>query len=561
MGNQGSSTPRANYHRRNTTTAGVNPAGPAMAAETAKPMIVETHGKYDSSGSGMRTRYHCRSCAGMTRNSRKENQDGFLICEQIKKSSHVSLFAVMDGHGSNGKLVSKFIQERLLSSINAIPMRHLLKDPSAALVNSFKTVHDQLVQSGINCANSGSTLVTLLRIDKKLWCANAGDSRCVVAWKDPKGSLVIHELSRDHKPDLDEEKERILKSGGVVSPCLDEDGQPIGPARVWIKAKRLTEPGLAMSRSIGDRIAHLIGVSHEAEVLTFDVPEHAEIFVVLASDGVWEFLSSEDVMKIAVESSSMETAVATICHQSEMKWKADEADCDDITVLLINMKSIGPVQGADADNDRHTNLLDIQIEPSAAESAPKEKRRSVSQDPQRSIRTAKESADAPENIEGKLSDDPRGERRVERRPTGDKLASVGGSGRQLERKLTGDSDGRDPSQKNDRKIQRKLTGDREDLEQKLDQVTLTDLSQPERTRSRSRSFDPSDDSKKAERKTSESDNEGTDKEKRERRRSRESRDDDSRKSESEDENKKDGRPRRRTSSMRATQEGSIQEDH
>lgn len=52
-----------------------------------------------------------------------------------------------------------------------------------------------------------------------------------------------------------------------------------------------------MSRSIGDYLAHTIGVSSDPEVMRFDLkPEHK--FMVIASDGVWEFLTNEEIGKI-----------------------------------------------------------------------------------------------------------------------------------------------------------------------------------------------------------------------------------------------------------------------
>ena len=56
-------------------------------------------------------------------------------------------------------------------------------------------------------------------------------------------------------------------------------------------------PGLAMSRSFGDRVAHSVGVSAEAETMEFTLGLNDK-FVVIASDGVWEFLSNEDVANI-----------------------------------------------------------------------------------------------------------------------------------------------------------------------------------------------------------------------------------------------------------------------
>ena len=71
-------------------------------------------------------------------------------------------------------------------------------------------------------------------------------------------------------------------------------------------------PGLAMSRSLGDGLAHSIGVSWEPGkyiqpsfrfIVTFiEVKqlnlEPADKFIVIASDGVWEFLSNETIARI-----------------------------------------------------------------------------------------------------------------------------------------------------------------------------------------------------------------------------------------------------------------------
>ena len=56
-------------------------------------------------------------------------------------------------------------------------------------------------------------------------------------------------------------------------------------------------PGLAMSRSLGDGLAHTLGVSWEPEVKQL-VLEPSDKFIVIASDGVWEFLSNEQIGKI-----------------------------------------------------------------------------------------------------------------------------------------------------------------------------------------------------------------------------------------------------------------------
>jgi hypothetical protein len=68
----------------------------------------------------------------------------------------------------------------------------------------------------------------------------------------------VRELSIDQKPDNEKEYQRIINHNGRVEPFKDYDGSFIGPHRVWLKNENM--PGLAMSRSFGDGVAHSVGV-------------------------------------------------------------------------------------------------------------------------------------------------------------------------------------------------------------------------------------------------------------------------------------------------------------
>ena len=96
-------------------------------------------------------------------------------------------------------------------------------------------------------------------------------------------------LSDDHKPDIPSEMARILKSGGRVT--LQEYGVP----RVWLAD--MSAPGLAMSRSIGDSIAHRVGVIPLPDIRTAEITD-ADRLMILASDGVWEFISNDEAVKL-----------------------------------------------------------------------------------------------------------------------------------------------------------------------------------------------------------------------------------------------------------------------
>jgi len=72
----------------------------------------------------------------------------------------------------------------------------------------------------------------------------------------------------------------------------DMFGWHVGPYRVWLKNEQA--PGLAMSWSIGDLVAQSAGCISTPEIIQVKkVPDHYAI--VVASDGVWEFLSNEKI--------------------------------------------------------------------------------------------------------------------------------------------------------------------------------------------------------------------------------------------------------------------------
>ena len=103
--------------------------------------------------------------------------------------------------------------------------------------------------------------------------------------------------------------------------------------RVWLMEQ--DAPGLAMSRSLGDFIAHSVGVSSEPEVMRFELqPE--DKFIIIASDGVWEFLTNEMIAKIVWPfylKNSPEQAGNAIVRAAATKWRENDTVIDDITCV------------------------------------------------------------------------------------------------------------------------------------------------------------------------------------------------------------------------------------
>lgn len=109
-----------------------------------------------------------------------------------------------------------------------------------------------LNKSEINCDFSGSTCVTSLIVNNYIFTANVGDSRAILCKKINEKWVAVP-LSYDQKPENPKEKHRIVQAGGRVEPYKDDREGFVGPHRVWFKFDPY--PGLAMSRSFGDKMA------------------------------------------------------------------------------------------------------------------------------------------------------------------------------------------------------------------------------------------------------------------------------------------------------------------
>ena len=133
-----------------------------------------------------------------------------------------------------------------------------------AIESVTMTIERELISnSTIDTKMSGTTMTMAVIRDNRITICNVGDSRAVLGTRLPNGKYVPVRLSRDHKPDLADEMKRINENGGMVCALQYANGC-IGPSRVWLK--NLLIPGLAMSRSLGDRVAHMAGVVSTPEV-------------------------------------------------------------------------------------------------------------------------------------------------------------------------------------------------------------------------------------------------------------------------------------------------------
>ena len=276
---------------------------------------------------------------------KENNQDNYFIYKNFMNKKDYIYMSVCDGHGAEGHFVSDFIKETLpydmsenLKNMNILTENEKEKNKIYQIITeTFIFANEKLVENEeINSLFSGSTCVSVIYTPEKLIVPNIGDSRAVL------GRLINKEtneykainLSRDHKPTEKDEAQRIIENDGRIQP-FTEEGEFVGPERVWIKEEEV--PGLAMTRSFGDRVAATVGVMSEPEIKEFEFDENDK-FMIIASDGIWEFISSQecvDIIKDFYDKNDLKECCEYLYQESSKRWLKEEEVIDDTTLILV----------------------------------------------------------------------------------------------------------------------------------------------------------------------------------------------------------------------------------
>lgn len=282
-----------------------------------------------------------KGCKG--RGDTTPNQDNFSV---TIFNDDWTVYCVMDGHGPNGHFVStRVVQSLPYYLVNSPFFPDEMED---AITECFDLTNKDLLghslQANFDVQASGSTCVisVVSPCKTKLWSAWAGDSRLVLGHENEKG---LKFETKDHKPEVPEEKERIEKNGGEVRTFKYEDDWTIN--RIFVRGQDY--PGLCMSRSFGDECVKVYGVTCVPTISgPIKIDQEKNPFMLMASDGVWEFLDSEWVIK-AISKKLPTEGPAKVIHklskEARRRWKQEEGDyCDDITALMV-LFGKGPLPG------------------------------------------------------------------------------------------------------------------------------------------------------------------------------------------------------------------------
>lgn len=332
----------------------------------------------------------------------KANQDAYSVIEKFdQKDSNDAFFAVFDGHGELGHTCAQFakakLPEYLRKHINKAKSREAKKamgesmnstEGSAALMANIELSKDQMqracTKAHVDCNNamhhamddrlSGTTAISAFVHGRRnrMTISNVGDSRAVLGKKmgtetfiQGQSPLKAYPLSRDQTPYRKDERIRIRKTGARIlsldqleglEPVPNEDDDPdnnegdieLGeeldeggdPPRVW--SPNGDYPGTAFTRSLGDSMAEALGVFAEPEMLTREFkPE--DRMVIIASDGIFEFLTNQSVVDICAKFKDPLEACKAVVSESYNLWVQYELRTDDITIICMFVEPVAGV--------------------------------------------------------------------------------------------------------------------------------------------------------------------------------------------------------------------------
>ncbi|XP_045830612.1 probable protein phosphatase 2C 52 [Trifolium pratense] len=302
------------------------------------------------------------SCIFTQQGRKGINQDAMVVWEDFM-SEDMIFCGVFDGHGPQGHLVARKVRDtlpvKLLSflhsyeskrngSAKACLKRNMKSDGGdtekdissedklnstwkEAFMKAYKAMDKELSSHPkLDCFCSGSTSVTIVKQGSNLFMGYIGDSRAIMGSKDSNDSMVAIQLTVDLKPDLPREAERIKQCKGRVFALQDEPEV----SRVWLPFD--DAPGLAMARAFGDFCLKEYGVISIPE-FSHRLLTDRDQFIVLASDGVWDVLSNEEVVEIVSSAPTRSSAARILVNSAAREWKLKypTSKMDDCAVVCL----------------------------------------------------------------------------------------------------------------------------------------------------------------------------------------------------------------------------------
>ena len=304
----------------------------------------------------------------------KVNQDAFFQ-DTFGEKCRYTCVGVMDGHGLKGHLLTSYLKEQLplrvqqlVESNGNLELDQELKEAlqlfeaqlvemgkappvetknhnnmsskahQLLLTRAFHLVHvDAMQNPNVPAGRTAGTTCIVALLDtckNKLYLAHVGDSRAIILAirKDDNNKNKPLELvaitTETTTTNLSEERRRVEQCDGRI------DGQGnvfYGPV------------GIAMTRALGDSVMLRAGVLPTPLVEECALEKDTDYRLVLATDGIWDVLTNQDVVSILDQQQhdTVQAFAKEIAETARRKWIGDlpiaEDKVDDITCVVLRI--------------------------------------------------------------------------------------------------------------------------------------------------------------------------------------------------------------------------------
>ncbi len=224
-------------------------------------------------------------------------------------------FSIFDGHG--GAQVSSFLRDNfhlfLLEELKSISFTNNTETNNKKIISSINNAFEKIDSSIIDNKNfkndngSTGTIILLYRDPNNLFkryiiCANVGDSKGYIINKNK-----VKKITTDHICSDSNEVSRIKNRGGFVF-----NGRVFGV--------------LMLTRSFGDKEFKQYGLLATPSIYC-NLIEDNDLYAVIASDGVWDTISEENLLELSKEKMPSDVFSKKIVVTSLEKGTQDNISC------------------------------------------------------------------------------------------------------------------------------------------------------------------------------------------------------------------------------------------
>ena len=234
----------------------------------------------------------------------------------------IAYFSIFDGHGGNNVSIflRDFFHQYLLQEIKSFSFSNdselNKKNIITALNNSFEKIDKDIIdnQNFKNDIGSTGTIILLYRepnnpLQRVIMCANIGDSKGYII-----GKNNINQITKDHNCLNEIEVNRIKNNKGLVF-----QGRVFG--------------SLMLTRSFGDKDYKEFGVMAIPDIFSSLINDN-DLYAIIASDGVWDVFSKENLFELSKEKISSEE----FCHKIVVA-SLERGSRDNITCFVIKLNA------------------------------------------------------------------------------------------------------------------------------------------------------------------------------------------------------------------------------